>query len=85
VEIQNYSRRHISASIKTSCLGRYWKFTRFYGQPEVAKRKDSWALLRHLGTFEPLAWLSIGEYNETIDDTKKVGGSLKPRRQMVEF
>ena len=85
VEIQNYSRRHINALVRTNCTGYHWKFTGFYGHPEAAKRKDLWALLRHLGILEPLAWLSMGDYNETIEDAEKVGSSLKPRGQMAAF
>jgi hypothetical protein len=44
-----------------------------------------WALLHHLGTLDPLAWLSMRDYNETIEDAEKVGGSLKPRGQMAAF
>ena len=39
----------------------------------------------HLGTLEPLAWLSRGDYNETIEDAEKVDGSLKPMGQMAAF
>lgn len=51
VEIQSYSNRHINVMVKTSSNGQEWKFTSFYGNPEVTKRKESWALLRHLSYF----------------------------------
>lgn len=43
VEIQNYTRRHINAIVKDKDGGVQWKFTGFYGHPESAKRKESWA------------------------------------------
>jgi hypothetical protein len=51
VEIQNYSRRHINAIIKMTGNGVGWKFIGFYGHPELAKRKEAWALLRCLSHF----------------------------------
>jgi hypothetical protein len=85
VEIQNYSRWHVNVLVRTNGDNHHWKFTGFYGHPEVVKRKDSWTLLRHLGTYDPMAWLSMGDYNETTEDVEKVGGSLKPKGQMVAF
>ena len=45
VEIHNFSRRHINATIRINGNGVMWKFTGFYGHPEVAKRKEAWDLL----------------------------------------
>jgi len=58
VDIQNYSCNHINAVIKTSCDP--WKFSGFYGYPEVAKRHYSWTLLRHLASLIPVPWLCLG-------------------------
>lgn len=41
VDIQNYSRRHINATITQMSDGIEWKFTGFYEHPEVAKRKEA--------------------------------------------
>ncbi|XP_059458257.1 uncharacterized protein LOC132187840 [Corylus avellana] len=62
-----------------------WKFTGFYGHPEVAKRKESWALLRHLSSYMPLAWLSMGDFNEILNDEEKIGVCRQPRWQMEAF
>jgi len=53
VQIQNYSRRHINVVINSGSVGKEWKFTGFYGHPDVIHRPASWALLRHLSEFAP--------------------------------
>jgi exonuclease III len=85
VAIQNYSRRHINAQIKVGKNKGEWKFSGFYGHPEAAKRKESWALLRHLATFDPLPWLCIGDFNEIINLAEMKGGAKRAQRQMTEF
>jgi hypothetical protein len=47
LEIYNFSRRHINAILKSSDDNFVWKFTGFYGNPESAKREESWSLLGH--------------------------------------
>ena len=37
VEIQNFSRRHINASVIYGRSGNPWKFTSFYGHPNPSK------------------------------------------------
>jgi endonuclease/exonuclease/phosphatase family metal-dependent hydrolase len=85
VVIQNYSRRHINAIISMGLDGEEWKFSGFYGHPEVARRKESWALMRHLACFNPTPWLCLGDFNEIVNLTKIRGAAYKTRRQMREF
>jgi exonuclease III len=37
VEIQNYSQRHINGTVRSSEREEPWRFTGFYGQPNVTK------------------------------------------------
>ena len=46
--IQNYSRRHIKALVKSPEEGIEWKLTGFYGNLEVARRHELWNLLNFL-------------------------------------
>jgi hypothetical protein len=85
VEIQNYSRFHINAVVSCGDSFPSWKFTGFYGQPAVEKRRDSWRLLRHLGLFSPVPWLCCGDFNEILDDLEKFEGCLRARSQMEDF
>ncbi|XP_059439185.1 uncharacterized protein LOC132171798 [Corylus avellana] len=85
VEIQNFSCRHINASICHSPDGRQWKFTGFYGHPEAEKRKEAWGLLRFLTSLDPLPWVCMGDFNEILYQSEKRGGNVRNRRLMEDF
>jgi hypothetical protein len=85
VEIQNFSRRHINAEVRTISTGPSWKLTGFYGNPEAWKRHESWSLLRHISTLNPLQWLCVGDFNEIVEDAEKYGMRHRPRGQMEQF
>lgn len=57
VTIQNYSWNRINVAVHSNVFDVDWKFTGFYGNPEAWKRRESWALLRHLESFSPGPWL----------------------------
>jgi hypothetical protein len=73
LEIQNYSRRHINAIVKTADNDVPWKFTGFYGHPNPFKRGESWSLLSLLKSFAPLPWLCVGDFNEITHQDEKRG------------
>jgi exonuclease III len=85
VSIQNFSRRHINGVIEN--LGRVenWKFTGFYGHPDVAKRHEAWALLRHLASISPYPWVCVGDFNEIVEKEEKWGGGTRSNSQMEAF
>lgn len=85
VAIQNYSRRHINALITVGRDGVAWKFSSFYEHQDVAKRRESWALLRHLSTLALTPWLCVGDFNEIPNLSKKWGAATRARRHMVDF
>jgi hypothetical protein len=75
LEIQNYSRWHINAVMKEFEGGVPRRLTGFYGQPDWTRRKESWALLRHLKDFQPSPWLCCGDFNEINAQHEKLGGA----------
>ncbi|XP_059429046.1 uncharacterized protein LOC132162844 [Corylus avellana] len=85
LEIQNFTRRHINAVVHSPGCDNYWTLTCFYGHPESAKRHESWALLNHLKSFLPKAWLCIGDFNEIVEQEEKVGGDVRRESQMEQF
>jgi hypothetical protein len=85
LEIQNYSRRHINAVLSPTDGVAPWKFTGFYGHPDVQKRHEAWGLLRHLASLEPVAWLCAGDFNEIVDISEKFGGAGRAAGQMNNF
>jgi hypothetical protein len=62
-----------------------WKLTGFYGHPESARRADSWVLLKHLKSLQPAPWLCVGDLNEILEPSEKVGGVLRRESHMDGF
>jgi exonuclease III len=85
VEIQNYSRRHINATVCSSPMNTTWKFTGFYGHPDASKRMEAWNLLRFIARMEPSPWLCLGDFNEILSLDEKYGGSGRQRGLMENF
>jgi exonuclease III len=59
VIVQNFSRRHINATVYNVNSGIEWKLTGFYGNPKTARRSESWAFLRFLSKSAPFPWLCM--------------------------
>jgi hypothetical protein len=85
VTMQNYNRRHIHAIISMGRERAEWKFSSFYGHPEAAKRKELWALLRHLVRLHPTPWLCMGDFNEIVNHSEMWGAAMRARKQKFEF
>lgn len=82
VTIQNFSIRHINAVVDLKRNGQVWKFT---GNPEAVKWKETWDLLRHMSHFQPKAWLCVGDCNEILTQSEKMGVAIRSRSQMEAF
>ena len=52
----------------------------FYGNPNTAKRLESWAKLKYLKGVSALPWLTIRDFNEITSSLEKEGGSDRPRQ-----
>jgi hypothetical protein len=85
VTIQNFSRGHINAVINDGTDAKVWKLTGFYGNPDTARRPDSWALLRHLARLSPEPWLCVGDFNEITSAAEKFRSTTRPPHQMRAF
>jgi hypothetical protein len=57
----------------------------FYGNPETARRSESWAILRFLSKINPAPWLCVGDFNKITNVGEKSRSSYRPPRQMQEF
>uniref|UniRef100_A0A2N9HCL8 Reverse transcriptase domain-containing protein n=1 Tax=Fagus sylvatica TaxID=28930 RepID=A0A2N9HCL8_FAGSY len=84
VVIQNFSQHHIDAHVDSQ-QEKCWRLTGFYGRPEQHRRKESWALLKHLSTIDSAPWLCIGDFNELLASHEKIGGNARSLRQILEF
>jgi len=57
----------------------------FYGQPDVTRRDETSALLKHLKQFQPVPWLCVCDFNEIVEQSEKEGAALQRESQMVKF
>jgi hypothetical protein len=80
LEVQNFSQRHVNDVINSLEFGFSWKFTGFYGNPELAKREESWSLLKTLAELNLSPWLVYGDFNEIISLSEKSSSSNRPKK-----
>jgi len=87
VDIHSYSLHHINAKVSLADSNGVWAFTGFYGYPDQTQRDESWKLMSALNNFNQQTWLCIGDFNEILDQSEKVGGggALWNVGQMEEF
>ena len=85
VEVTSFSNKHIDVLVGESEDQRKWRFTGFYGKPDMRKRHESWDLLRRLKDCSMLSWLYIGDFNEIMRSEEKLGGAQRPIRQIENF
>ncbi|KAG2411309.1 hypothetical protein I3760_Q012500 [Carya illinoinensis] len=73
----------ISSEGRSGGIALFWKKKyRFYGQPEVSRRHESWSLLRSLKVHPDIGWIILGDFNEIMCNAEKSGGRAKPERQL---
>lgn len=85
VSIKGYSKWYIDAEVVCRNVQGCWRFTGFYGQPDTNKREETWQILEAFGRHNTLPWLCIGDYNEILCNSEKLGGQFRPERQMDRF
>jgi hypothetical protein len=66
-------------------VGVPWKLTGFYGHLDRAHREDSWKLLSYLHKVSPQPWLCMGDFNEVMDNSEKVGGNRRTEQYLGRF
>lgn len=66
VDVINYSQFHINAKVEWKEQNVPWKFTGFYGQAEVCKRKYTWNLLSLLNQSHEISWCIVEDFNEIL-------------------
>ncbi|KAK2648963.1 hypothetical protein Ddye_016452 [Dipteronia dyeriana] len=84
IRLLSYSSFHMDVQIDSQ-RGFLWRFTGFYGHPEVSQRQHGWILLRRLHGMSNLLWMCVGDFNEILEDLEKLGGRLKSLCQMTNF
>ncbi|KAL0439453.1 UNVERIFIED_CONTAM: hypothetical protein Slati_2428300 [Sesamum latifolium] len=84
VQLQSFSPSHIDVTVLNS-YGDDWRFTGLYGQPEAAKRKDTWDLLQKLSRKSMRLWLVAGDFNEILHQKEKSGMHRRPQWEINDF
>ncbi|KAL6549238.1 hypothetical protein OROHE_009083 [Orobanche hederae] len=86
ISIRSYNQGHIDCVINADPIK--WRFTGFYGNPDVNHRGQSWELLRCLSKetgHGTEAWLVGGDFNEILRQSEKVGGRCRNLGQIEAF
>lgn len=82
VELSSFSLNHINVRVGEV---NPWRFTGIYGHPEDDQKWRTWSLLRRLATENQMPWLCVGDFNEILSDSKKLGGNLRRDDRMRDF
>lgn len=82
--IDTYSPNHIDATVNKGKEDE-WKFTGFYREPEAVNHQVASATLRRLKAKYSIQGCCAGDFNEITRAHEKLGGRLRPERQMQEF
>lgn len=76
--IQAYSSYHISSLINTTQANIQWRLTCIYGESHLSLWPRFWSFFKPLHNwnhpYQP--WLCIGDWNELLHLSEKMGGSL---------
>ncbi|KAL3514833.1 hypothetical protein ACH5RR_027550 [Cinchona calisaya] len=75
-------KRFIDASVQHDGNSHRWRFTGYYGEPDTAKRKESWKNLTALASKSCRPWICMGDFNEVLEGNEKFvrGGALARAR-----
>ncbi|KAL0345438.1 UNVERIFIED_CONTAM: hypothetical protein Sradi_4375100 [Sesamum radiatum] len=84
VQIRSYSDDYIDAEIQGEDGNGKWRFTDFYCNPEVTRRKASWERLVRLSQDSSLPWMCAGDFNEVLFQHEKTG-CARPGWQIRDF
>ncbi|KAL0378750.1 UNVERIFIED_CONTAM: hypothetical protein Sradi_3180500 [Sesamum radiatum] len=85
VWLQSFSAHHIDATVKSASCPDRWRFTGFYGYPEVGNRILGWSLLRRLAHQSVRPWVCAGDFNEVLAQHEKQGSLPRAHWQMRDF
>ncbi|KAL0407808.1 UNVERIFIED_CONTAM: hypothetical protein Sradi_1715200 [Sesamum radiatum] len=84
-ELVNYYGVGMDSVVKSVDCKDRWRFTGFYGYPEVHNRKLGWGLLRQLARQSTRPWICTGDFNEILEQHEKQGNTPRAQWQMRVF
>ncbi|XP_019167807.1 PREDICTED: uncharacterized protein LOC109163512 [Ipomoea nil] len=78
LKVVSYSSNYVDMEVRMDVGSPCWRFTGYYGYPERHRRKEAWQLLRSLSARSTLPWLVMGDYNDLLDQSEKLGRAPHP-------
>ena len=85
VRFKSYSNSHINVEIHENSSLTPWHATRFYEQPDAARRFSPWQLLEVLKGQSQLLWVVFGDFNEITHSDETLGEPERDTGQVREF
>ncbi|KAA3460789.1 reverse transcriptase [Gossypium australe] len=85
INLKSFSKNHIDVEVQEEEGKPCWRFTGFYGDPEVRNKAVTWDLLRHLGQNNSVPWLVGGDFNDILFAHEKRGGLPREEARMEAF
>lgn len=77
VSVDSFSINHID--VKVSIQGNtIFRLTGIYGEPNRARRRSTWNLIRNLARDNNLPWCILGDMKNILSQSDKKGGRLYP-------
>ncbi|KAK4381239.1 hypothetical protein Sango_2987400 [Sesamum angolense] len=73
VWLQSFLGNHINVIVKFKECPTQWRIIGFYGNPDVARRKETWNLLRNPAKVSMRPWFCGGDFNVILGQHKKQG------------
>lgn len=83
VEVLSADKRIIDLSVKFGSV--IFFLTCVYGDPVRERRHTVWEKLESIGLSRNNAWILIGDFNELLDNSEKLGGSLRNESTFWDF
>lgn len=83
MEILHASSRIIDTRVKIEGLRFYMSF--IYGDPVRQRRHVVWELLRDISLNRDGGWLLIGDFNELMNNSEKLGGPAREESSFFDF
>lgn len=84
VTLTSFNKNQIDVIVST-VKGLKYRITGIYGEPDRAKREQTWSLIRGLSSQNTLPWCLIGDMNNVLSQNDKRGGRPYPDRLIQGF
>lgn len=83
VEVRTSNQNFIVTIVKFQNTSSFVTFT--YGAPQVEERQKVWDDLSEMEALRDSAWLLLGDFNEIVDNSEKVGGPSRAEGSFIPF